>query len=396
MQKPPIRKSTSPPADPHFVEALRLGFNAQQLEFEQSLAIMRELSVKRELAIAAGDPDPRFVNSQTKEEFHYIDPDYMQAAQENLQQQKEAILKNLGEAHSCAEQRSVLLDTLRSMYYAHLYVAAPALTMQNMEMVIEHAQVMYKHSNTPRTPEEAQAREEGLVAPINRGAKEYWRTAINDIHEYVDLCIDAADDLRDLVTAYQESHQIPESVGTVGELASQRYKRVIGIDSDAPSFTLQYPKKYSEIMVNLLRNDLYGPYTDMTRGHMAPELAWFIGRSMEQVHKEDSTRSASLDVPDLSVIDAISPEGRLPALYARLLEKHVPPQAEGMDQIDMMRDRGMQIRAMGKMKPVFEKHPLGTSGDISIDTLLNAKRAFKERYKIQTRTDLPDFPGGGA
>lgn len=379
----------NPRADPRFAKAIERGFMVQEEEFGESIEIMRMLKAKREEAIAAGNENPRFVDSNG-EEFYYVEPDYMEEAQQHLREYQDRVVGALREAPTSQEQRDILLKFLQDSFYANIFTARPALTTQLMENAFEIGHEIYQNSSYLLTDTERQAETDNVLIPINRTAKTFWKEAIRDTTDYAVIVSDAGDDLRDLAIAYVDKHGIESEGGTEGldspgALAALRYGRVVGMDGTAPHFTIDHPLKFSEIMEKLMKDDLFGPYQEVFDGNAVPELAWFIGRSMEVLHAEQEA-TPHHRTPILKVHDAITPEGRLPKLYDKL--KVTGARVRFADTIAMMQDETMQARASELMTDTLSSHPNVAA---SIGGLLDASREFLDTHKLRSTGGAPDL-----
>ena len=195
---------------------------------------------------------------------------------------------------------------------------------------------------------------------------------------YATLAAEARIDLKNLTQAYIEKHGIEDAphITSPSELAEWRYSLVKEVDYPAPNFEIEDPETYHDILATLMRDDIYGPYEQLFNGSTAPELAWFVGRTMDTLHKHQEP--ATKRPPILLVHDAETPEGRLPKFY----EKIAPPtpHVSFADTIGMMQDEVMQDKAMHIMNETLKDYPQTTRNPI---VLCDAVRDFAKTHNLQ-------------
>ena len=366
----------NPPADPRFAQAIEKGFELQAMEYENQLATMRQ---HRDLAEKRGKEPSEEFELYDGVMCHYVPPEIIEEAQESIVPYRNFILEKLHTLDTSSEQRRIVMGVLREAYENSVFRVESAMVPELLDVALDHGYEIYTASNAPMSTAEAQAAELGKLTPINFDAKEFWDTAIEDVHDYADMLIDANRDLCNLAIAYADKHGIPEenNIDSYAALATMRYSSVVGMD-DATSdiVTIEDPEKFADIMEKLIRDDLLGPYKDVLAGASAPHLAWFVGRAIEVI-EEKQKNTPHHRTPVFKVHDHQSPEGRIPKIYERM--KLIGPRVTYEDQIAMMQSESVQQEVKAMLKPIFTRYPNAAN---DIGQLLSARALFEATHEI--------------
>ena len=352
--------------DARFSKAIAEGFAIQAREIENSQGLRRTIKQLRDDATAKGEEPPDIVTKDGP--VPYVDPDYVDSAQKTMEFFRDELLRELPQATSSKEQHLTIMRTLERSFRANVTSGWPALATQLLATAIEHGYDAYAKSN-PVKPEQD-------TIAFNRAAQTFWQDAITDVSTYARIALQARTDLRHIATAYAELHGLDEhEIITPLELAEWRYCKVKGVDRHSPDFIVKDQQTYNDIMNKVMRDDMFGPYQELFNNSTDPELAWFIGRSMEVLHKHQPTPKPQR--PVFMLHDELTPEGRLPRFYDKL--EPPAPKVSFADTIVMMQDEKSQAQASQLIKKSFDRNQYS---EPNILGLLDAAHDFAKTHKI--------------